>query len=512
MEKKKFPNKRRYSKPRKDKVETEGKEVKKDVHNDPSWYMSDTQLINDVASISFNTALGNTVTLRGPSNNLTVNLPGIMTIYTAPTIGVSKNANSPVNIAMRRLYTYVRHQNSGHSNYDPADLMLYMLAMDSVYTYWAYMVRAYGVAQVFSRTNKYVGDALLTAMGINPTDIRQNLANFRAYINVFAGKAMQWCVPKVMTYFLRHNWMYSNIYKDEDDSKAQMYMYVPAGLYQYHPTISAGAGGLQMAALTVASTTNGLVPISNPNSYAYLVTYGNELLRSLAGQEDIGIISGDILKAYGAENLWRIDTIPEDYAVAPVFSEEVLAQIHNTDFASSYIIDDQGETVGLAGLNVFQDVAVGSGELIFDPIFNATAHLEYDGLVDFWKEGATADDIMVATRNKLAGVPFDNGSKALTRAHKLTSCGSEIALFGVIYTIAGNLLLNNVVYRADNYSPAHNDITKFNEAPIRPVFTSSGVYSSYFGELSNYGVFSRSNIDQIHEVALMSMFGVPYLK
>jgi hypothetical protein len=510
---KKFPNKKRRTQPRKNQAADDRKEVKRDIHNDPSWYMSDTQLINDVASISFNTALGNSVTLRGPSNNLTVNLPGIMAIYTTPTIGVSKNANSPVNIAMRRLYTFVRHQNSGHSNYDPADLMLYILAMDSIYTYWAYMVRAYGVAQVFSRTNKYVGDALLTAMGINPGDLRQNLANFRAYINVFAGKAMQWCVPKVMTYFLRHNWMYSNIYKDEDDSKSQMYMYVPAGLYQYHPTLSAGAGGLQMMPLTVGSnSTSGLVPATVPNTYTALVAYGNELLRALAGQEDIGIISGDILKAYGAENLWRIDTIPENYAVAPVYSEEVLAQIHNTDFASKYIIDSNGTSVDLAGLNVFQDVSIGSGELIFDPIFNASKHLEYDSLVDFWKEGATADDIMVATRNKLAGVPFESEAASVLRAHKLSSCGSEIALFGVIWTLAGNVILNTQTYAADNYSPSHNDITKFNEAPIRPVFTSNGVYSSYFGELSNYGVFSRSNIDQIHEVALMSMFGVPYLK
>lgn len=512
MEKKKFSKGKRRNYSKTPKPEAKEKEVKKDIHNDPSWYMSDTQLINDVASISFNTALGNPVTLRGASNNLTVNLPGIMAIYTTPTIGISKDANSPVNIAMRRLYTYVRHQNSGHANYDPADLMLYILAMDSIYTYWAYMVRAYGVAQVFSRTNKYVGDALLSAMGVNPSDIRQNLANFRAYINVFAGKAMQWCVPKVMTYFLRHNWMYSNIYRDEDDSKSQMYMYVPAGLYQYHPTLSAGAGGLQMMPLTVTMSSTNLVPMTVPNSFAGLVTYGNELLRALAGQEDIGIISGDILKAYGAENLWRIDTIPEDYAVVPVFSEEVLAQIHNTDFASRAIVTSDGTAVDLSGLNVFQDVAIGSGELIFDPIFNATTHLQYDTIVDFWKEGATADDIMVATRNKLAAVPFTGESKALIRASKLSSCGSEIALFAAIWTLSGNILTNNQAYYTDTWTPSHNDVTKFNEAPIRPTFTSSGVYSAYFGELSNYGVFSRANIDQIHEVALMSMFGVPYLK
>lgn len=493
------------------KVAAATRDTKRDIHNDPQWYMSDAQLINDVASISFNTALGNPITLRGDAGvNLNVNLPGIMTIYTVPTIGISKNANSPVNIAMRRLYTFVRHQNSGHANYDPADLMLYMLAMDSIYTYWAYLVRAYGVAQVFSRTNKYVGDALLRAMSIDPVDIRSHLADFRAYINTFAGKAMQWCVPRVMTYFLRHNWMYSNIYKDEDDSKSQMYMYVPAGLYQYHPTISAGAGGLQMMPIAVEEKSQVLQPIATPQSFNLLVSVGNALLDALSGQEDIGIMSGDILKAYGAENLWRIDTIPEDYAVMPVFSEEVLSQIHNTSFASHYPILSDGTAAGLSAFNVFQDTNIGTGELIFDPIFANANHLGFEELLDFWKEGVTADDIMVATRNKLAGVA--TSITGVNRTFKLRSCGSEIALFAGVWTLLGGQIGVTKEYASDTWSPSIGVFTKFNEAPMRALFNNGTTYTNYYGEMSNYGVLSKQNIDQMHEVALMSMFGVPYLK
>lgn len=495
--------------------------VHKQSHNDPSWYMADNQLVNDVASISFNTALGNPITLLGSIgtsytvNPTSVNLPGIMSIYTTPTVGISTDANSPVNIAMRRLYAYVRHANSGHSNYDPADLMIYLLAMDSVYTYWAYMVRAYGVAQVFSRTNKYVGDALLTAMGIDP-NIRESLADFRAYINTFAAKAQQWCVPRVMTYFLRHNWMYSNVYKDEDNDKAQMFMYVPATLYKYNPTLSDNtAGGLESVYIAAEANNTGALSFKTlPNNFLNLVSIGSQLLNALAGQEDIGIISGDILKAYGAENLWKIDTIPVDYQVIPTFSEEVLEQYHNTAFASAALPDASGNIIGASGLDITQDLTVGGGCLKFDPLFNNAAHLCLDTLMDTWRQQVTPENIMTASRNMLSGVPFtpSPSAKALQRPTKLRSCGSEICLFAVISTLNGNVLNRDRIYHNDTSAPDLYVMPRFNEAPIRPVMNSSGVCVGVYGEMTNYGVLSKQNIDQIHEVALMSLFGVPFLK
>lgn len=502
----------------------EDKAVHKQSHNDASWYMSDSQLVSDVASVSFNTALGNPITLSGSLGttfsvaNASVNLPGIMSIYTTPTIGVSKDANSPVNIAMRRLYSYVRHANSGHSNYDPADLMIYLLAMDSIYTYWAYMVRAYGVAQVFSRTNKYVGDALLMAMGVNP-NIRESLADFRAYINTFSAKAQQWCVPRVMTYFLRHNWMYSNVYKDEDNDKAQMFMYLPAGLYKYNPTLTEGlAGGLEMRPITTAvDSSQALVAKTIPNGYVDLIAMGNDLLNALAGQEDIGIISGDILKAYGAENLWKIDPIPADYQVLPTYSEEVLEQFHNTAFASRYIVDASGNVVGLSGLEITQDTSIGGGCLKFDPKFNGGSHLCMDTLMDTWKPQVLVDNIMTASRNMLAGMPMTltpgRDVKSFVRTTTLRACGSEVCLFAIIQTLNGNVVTQDIVYDQDRWAPDVYNMPRFNEAPIRPVMNTNGTaVVGVYGEMTNYGVLSKQNIEQIHEVALMSLFGVPFLK
>lgn len=489
-------------------------------HNDASWYTTNLQAVTDVASFSFNTALGQPTTLYGTPGTVQFNVPGVFSILTVPAIGVGKDANSPVNIAARKLYSFVRHANSGHANYDPADLMIYLLSMDSVYSFWSWMVRAYGTAQVFSQTNRYVGDAYIQAMGIDPNNLRANLANFRAYINMFAIRASQFCVPAVMSYFVRHSWMYSNIYKDEDTSRASAYMYVPAGFYRYNPVISEGAGGLEFYPLTV-NVSGGFISDMYSNSVSSIIGYGNTLLNALTGQEDIGIMSGDILKAYGAEKLWKFQEIPETYAVMPVFSEEVLAQIHNTTFAGHTTIADQGDGTGLvdslASLSIFQDPNVGSGIIYSNPIFNCGSHLAFDTLIDFWKQDPSPEDVIVASRNLMCGESVDLTGENVARPTRLTSCGSEIVLTAFVSMFNNiNGSLQRVQLFAGDYmsvvTDSAPDYMRFNEAPVRLERVGEPPVWRVVGELDTYTPITREELKKLHECVLLSMFDVGTIK
>lgn len=486
-------------------------------YNDPKWYVSDGQLAKDVASLSFNTALGSSFMLSSDNLDSRWTVPGIMSILTMPTGGASTDDNSPINIAARKVYSFVRHANSGHSNYDPADLMMYLLAMDSIYIYWSWMVRLYGTLQVFSQTNRYVGDALIYSMGANAESLRQNLANFRAYINMFAVKASTFAVPKTMSLFIRHSWMYSNIYKDEDVSKSQFYVYAPAGVYKWAPTISAGGSGLAPVNVAAAEDSNfsivGLA--SSQNTYVNITAIGNQLINALLGNEDIGIMSGDILKAYGAENLWRLETIPEGYAVIPVFSEEVLSQIHNTEIASRNFTTKDGDLTGLQGFTMFQDTSVGGGTIIQNLYCNAGYHMLYDKVLDFWKQDPTPEDVLVATRNTYVAERNDGSSKALLRNVHLTSYGSEVAVSAFIlkYSVAGMLEVQQIwKIDSDTYTTVAPDYICFNEPPVRLVCNTGGAIANLFGSLATYAPLTRSNIKQLHESALLAMYGVPALK
>lgn len=60
-----------------------------------------------------------------------------------------------------------------------------------------------------------------------------------------------------------------------------------------------------------------------------IIANGNRMLNALISSEDIGIMSGDILKAYGSENMMKVSSIGEDFRIEPVYSKEVLTQINS---------------------------------------------------------------------------------------------------------------------------------------------------------------------------------------
>lgn len=289
--------------------------------NSPDWYALSPQLLNDAASISFNNPLGTGI--EGiVSENSDYFLPGVLELRYASGIGYSADNSSAVNLAARRLYTYVRHANSGSANYDSPDLMLYCLAITSVYEMYTQCVRAYGIANVYSQMNRYLPDALLTAAGFDPEDVRKNLADFRYGINVAAAKINSLAIPASFTFYKRKTWLCQNVYRDSNEIKGQMYVLRPSGYYTYEEKSTATGGKLKY---------------SNLSQVTYKVADWlgvlNSMIAKLVESEDIGIMAGDILKAFGADSLVKVPPIAETFITVPVFDAEVLMQIENAVIA-----------------------------------------------------------------------------------------------------------------------------------------------------------------------------------
>lgn len=371
-------------------------------YNDVSWYAKNQQMLTDAASFSYNSPLGNPVPfselLSGVPNSLVGNdaVAGVAQLQFVPCIGISTNSISPANIAANNIYSYVRYMNSGAKNYDQADMMLYLLAMDNLYMYINWMKRIYGYVNTYSQYNKYVPAAYAAADSVDIADLRANLADFRLFINNCCARASAFCVPAVMPLFVRHSWMVSNIYKDSDTLKAQSYMYVPSWFYKYDETGSKYGGQLIIQGRT------GNAKLSD------LRTIFESMFSKLAYSEDIGVMSGDILKAYGQERLFKLSSVDPDYTVLPVYNEEVLSQIHNLQIVEPNTASENAKT-----WNVTQDPD--TGYLVFNPTVIPWAYNPKKIMVNMPWDGVTPADTMVATR--------------LTAAYegsKLTACGSEL--------------------------------------------------------------------------------------
>ena len=339
----------------------------KEYDNDWRWYVGNNeQLAKDVASIAFGAAVGgrdrvlNTSAMSQFEPGFLVKdkrgLPGIMALHYTPTIGYSEDSQSPVNIAMRNVYTKIRYANSGARNYDAPNVAMYLAAMDSMHSYIAWLKFLYMNMGSYSVINRYLPKAVIMAEGVDCEDLKTHLADFRAYINTLAVQVGAYAVPANMPLFERHKWLVSHIWKDTDENKAQMYIFRPEGFYRYgyygfndeRDVVHSNATSEWQCVLhPLAVDENGELLSSDQVDFFHLKShnekefrlltfknlteYGNKLLEPIVNSEDFNILSGDILKAYGDTGIFKVSAVSENDFILPEYSEEVLTQIHNSN-------------------------------------------------------------------------------------------------------------------------------------------------------------------------------------
>lgn len=447
------------------------KQCPRDVANDPAWYTSAVDLRSSYFSYPFNAPLG----MPFQSGNVQLDdssVPGVMAYYYAPTVGVATSATSAVNVAAQRIYSYVRYENSGHANYDPVDLMIYILAMDSLEMYAMFLQRIYGMLLKYTPVNWYSPEAMLKAQFVDPVDLSKHIPDLYGYIKLFVAKTSALSVPASVSYNARHAWLTSRLWVDsKDSSKAQTYMFVPQSYYKFGLD-SNGAGQLTQARLFDVAGYIGEVQQSALLSFDDLVAFGNSLLAPVLAQEDFGIMSGDILKAYKG-NVRSITMIPEDYVVPFDYSEEVMSQIENATVWSGVTNTNITQVVPTPGtdsaylkstptveaflyltgsLTTQQQAAIlQQGINVMQSGYSATNKK----MLNFHHDNPTPDEVAVATRlmtqwtNKQspALTQRTTGYQTWVMTNPVYECGSEIIVgarmfFNIAGATAGSVVLN----------------------------------------------------------------------
>lgn len=386
--------------------------------NDPAWYTRFPQLTKDAASLWFSNPLGARIPRLTPlatADGRIVDaslgsVPGVMVINTILGPGTSADANSPLNATSRDIYSFIRHANSGHSNYNAPDLTMYLLCLDAYYTVWAKMVRAYGVASLVTKTSRFTAVRLLQSLGFDPNNILSNMANFRYAINNFAVKLGSYATPGSMDIYRRHTEIYTNIYQDSMSTKAQLYMLDPAGYYVY------GEESAQGGKLTYRDYPDHLMTVDD------VVSIFNSF-NSVINSEDMNIISGDILKAYGREGIFNVPAIDAGYVTPVVVDPLMLAQIENATILGVMDADS---------LNISQDP--NTNQVIYLPSVKGKVTSYPQLILNFHKPDPDVNDIMEATRFMVTfGDYYAEGDRT-----PVLACGADIVVGVRMYMFAND--------------------------------------------------------------------------
>lgn len=491
-------------------------EAPKKAYNDPSWYAASAELLRDSASLSYNNAIGVKMDLGvkdylgNPSKCPGLqSSPGIMSFSVVSGPGISVDNSSAVNIAARNIYSFVRHQNSGHANYDSPDLMLYLLAMDEVYAFYNNLKRLYGVMSSYSIKNRYMPAALVQAMGFDYDDILQHLPELRYYINVLANKINTLCVPATMTYMIRHSWLFSNVYADSQDPKAQLYVFNQGGYRTYEEK--------NLPAVLKYHS------IFWNTTMSQIKVIGDTMLSKIIESEDMNIMSGDILKAYGDSNLFKVVPVDENYRVEPVYNEEVLMQIENMTILPIF-------TEGSLDISYMVD----TNTIMYNPIFETNSvGWATNRIINMHKAEVTPSDTMVATRlmvqpNKEHIEEDEPGKCTFT----ITGMGSELVIGATMFfydlddqdqwALKNQHFESIVYYEPDDYTPADlaivTMIEKFDWHPCvwlifhrgqagRLSFADTDLVG-YSYDLENYTILDHLTLTKMHDTAILSEFGI----
>lgn len=521
--------------------------------NDPAWYSNDAQLLKDAASIPFSWALGTPITRNNPlyqtgtvysRRSLDSDfIPGICSLRLSPSVGRSDGPQSPINIAAFQTYAFVRHANSGHSNYDPTDFMLMLTAMGQIYSYINWLQRIYGCITLYAQKNRYLPTAVLTAQHVDALDLNSNIANFRYGINMLINKAASFAVPASMPYYNRMAFLYQNIYTEGDSIKDQLYMYTPDGFWSYSAFESDIPGSLTFRDLRAEYPT--LMTTKN------LLDFGDSLISVLIKDEDINIMSGDILKAFGQENIIKLQTLPTEYTLIPVFNLAVLEQMKNTKAVGDLI--SKSGSLAMSSLGVYQSpdasylvhmprvqnsgsslpekrsMHVGMSALCENKILTTLiADVSPETVIENTRLMATGTHYSFNPNTGDVSVDITGGTELCSwveiwdRGYEEVGPGLvDIVDFSYTYrygeTLYGPDLMTEPVEGFRSLLPSLLASCNFKYRPemrttlvISEASTGPASYETYTSfDVDNYAVLSTQDLEKMHETALLSLFRVP---
>lgn len=483
---------------------------------DWEWYAVDEQIAKDLGSLPFSVLSGVDLRFDGHSPSEAGNIAtkyrwnseNVAVIpYITPPTTTDEDGNTGIQLAANQLYTYIRHANSGARNYEPADVMMYVLAMGDIYREMAQAYRILGTVQYFSFVNRALPSKMIMAMGIDYEDLKGNIANYRGEYNLLVKRVNSLAIPKYFKAFARSAFIGSNWFMDSDSLRGQYLLFVKAGHYTYSPTSS--ETGTELV-FTYDK------PMNN-RKFSEIISRIKNMLLPIETDTDALTMSGDILKAFQDSDLYQFATMDENAVVVPILNEDVLAQVENMLTLISYAgVSDTVDSIvtklqSLSSLNVTQT----AGQIKCNPKMSGLVHSPEHpenvvGLQDYMfnshKDSVDYKDVLDWTRLEI-GVELTTGTTSDLYDVTVESNGLELPLAYIVLNSENSpVILRQFLYQSDNDSMSVADfarITVYDWHPIVYVFDFryDTKYVTIGGDLKKYTTISKSKINQLNRSA-----------
>lgn len=350
---------------------------------------------------------------------------GVMELDFSPIYGYNDSPDDPINIAAQRIYAAVRRTQSGYAGYDKTDLMMLILAMDSLYMLYSDLCRAYKTIGKYNYESCYEPNTLCEAMGYKHDFLMQHYNDIAGFLKVMAYQIASINIPDVLDIISRHQWIASNVYTDSDSAQTQLYLFKPVTFYKW---VEGEESPTHLSTITrkdLFGLPNDWTPVDQMDQISKAF---NSLLTPLLGSQDVGVMSGDVIKAFGDGKMIQLSIPSEADTITPIFDVEV-----GNEIANAVVFSGGANMISDEVTQYLQDTKAGP-YIQTSPIINnmsprnigctlINSMLNLDGL----QKGPAA----VLTSTRLKAYP-QLGADGKWR---FDTCGTEVIVQGKVWTV-----------------------------------------------------------------------------
>lgn len=495
--------------------------------NDWRYYALSEQIAKDFGSLPYNRIPGvparvTAAVASGDSTDPGVTGSGlssaqsVMVLHYAPTAGTAISLlqkTSGINMAATQLYTYIRHVNSGATNYEPADVMMYVLGMADIYSTYLQCRRALGIVQSYSIENRNLPDTLLRALNVDSADLRANIAQYRGRLNVLQKKIDAFAVPKYFKAFERAAYISSLIFADSDSIRGQFYVFRKSVYYIWSTTSSEQGTELVAKDMPVYST-SAVLP-----TFASYLDILSEQIDAMYLDTDANTMSGDILKAFKESELYSLMPTDEAYQVFPVFDEDILAQIENSYCALNGLHKSSASLFTFSIADAFTgssaNIQQTSGVIAYKPAFarsSSAAFQDWNIKSKYFNSHKDNPDFKDNLEWSRLITTMEESITGGNIINTITGCGLELLLYYSTYYYNGQSYsisaFTNLINDANVTATVSIRIMQFDWHPI--LYSVAGTVAGselsitsfeVGADLKKYTVVEDATIEAIHDAA-----------
>lgn len=499
--------------------------------NDPIWYVYDGNIVDGAGSLNYFQPLGipylRNYKLTPDGEDLSETVPTLAAIYYTPTLGCLKDGvKAPVNIQARSMYSQMQSTVSMKLPFNAADIAIHLGAVDSLYIMYEYAKRIIGLYTTYNMMDRAIPDTYMRAFGFDPVSWENQLsmASFIHRFNKFAVDLRRIWIPDGMAIFKRHRWLNERIFLDSQSIKAQQYVFIPTGVWEFDGEYFSG-GSLVWKPLPSHLTSDGWRPQWSQGLYS-LILFMEEMLSNVTNDMDMYELNAYILKAFAQRGFIQATTINSDYQTPIDYSGELLTQIHNM------------AVVGEPDANNEQDpwriVQDEYDSIVWNPVtiqpWHAPVDMSTKFLIDMPFNDPSPLENLVATRLMVGGY-----GGAGVNTFTITSHGSEFVNQIMILEGAGpnakeTLFFTMSVGTGDNgtaqsmsWGRLHEliaPVAKLSHFQMHPMIyltnenwigtsKTDPKWYDVISDLTNYTTITFDDLDKLHDAAISGEWFVP---